>query len=278
MDSDSLHSSLDLVSGGGSTLSCEQRAALQTSLIILKRNYKFSRVLFWGKILGLRSDYFIAHGIAEDEMANRKTLYSFNCVDWHLLPPVTEAQLTEVLLLKERFKGDPSHEYEHTETSGLDEGDEAVVEEITVSVVKMTEETRLAATVLSIDREVSVVPRGAFIKTPSGRVQVNRCFEGLSESEAGKLSSYLHFSVPQQQKKKTILEIADLDPSIDFLDNLSEDMPKGSWSLQFERGSIVVLRSLLWLGLTFFHVPMTPQHGYVYMGDGLRNHYLPFML
>ncbi|KPP75514.1 radial spoke head protein 9-like [Scleropages formosus] len=275
MDSDSLRYSLDLVSGCGLTLSCEQRAALQTSLLILKRNYKFSRVLFWGKILGLRSDYFIAHGITEDEMRNRKTLYSFNCVDWHLLPPVTEAQLAEVSLLKEHFKGDPSYEYEHTETRGLDEGDEAVVEEITV---KMTEETRLAATVFNIDREVSVVPRGAFIKTPSGRVQVNRCFEGLSESEARKLSSYLHFSEPQHLKKKTILETADLNPSIDFLDNLSEDTPKGSWSLQFERGSISVLRSLLWLGLTFFHVPMTPQHGYIYMGDGMKNHYLPFML
>lgn len=53
----------------------------------------------------------------------------------------------------------------------------------------------------------------------------------------------------------------------------------GSWSLQFERGSTVcVIRSLLWLGLISFHVPMTPQHGYIYMGDGLKNLDLPFML
>lgn len=53
----------------------------------------------------------------------------------------------------------------------------------------------------------------------------------------------------------------------------------GSWSLQFERGGTVcVLRSLLWLGLTFFNVPQTPQHGYIYMGDGLMNLDLPFML
>ncbi|KAL0196374.1 hypothetical protein M9458_009946, partial [Cirrhinus mrigala] len=49
--------------------------------------------------------------------------------------------------------------------------------------------------------------------------------------------------------------------------------------LQLERGGTVcVLRSLLWLGLTFFHVPQTPQHGYIYMGDGLMNLDLPFML
>ncbi len=53
----------------------------------------------------------------------------------------------------------------------------------------------------------------------------------------------------------------------------------GSWCLQLERGGTVcVLRSLLWLGLTFFHVPQTPQYGYIYMGDGLMNLDLPFML
>lgn len=53
----------------------------------------------------------------------------------------------------------------------------------------------------------------------------------------------------------------------------------GSWSMQFERGSSVcVLRSLLWLGLSFYHIPATPQHGYVYMGTGLKNLDLPFML
>lgn len=75
MDSDSLHYFVDLAAGNGLTLSSEQRASLQTSLVILKKNYKFSRVLFWGKILGIKCDYFIAQGIEEDEMKNKKTLY-----------------------------------------------------------------------------------------------------------------------------------------------------------------------------------------------------------
>lgn len=75
MDSDSLHYSLDLAAGNGLTLSSEQRAALQTSLVILKRNYKFSQVLFWGKILGIKGDYFIAQGVEEDKMRNKKSLY-----------------------------------------------------------------------------------------------------------------------------------------------------------------------------------------------------------
>lgn len=75
MDSNSLYYSFELVAGSGLTLNVEQRAALQTSLVIVKKNYKFHRVLFWGKILGLREDYFIAQGRGEDEMKDRKNLY-----------------------------------------------------------------------------------------------------------------------------------------------------------------------------------------------------------
>lgn len=75
MDSNSLYYSLELVAGTGCTLNTEQRTALQTSLVILTKNYKFQRVLFWGKILGLKEDYYIAQGRGEDEMKDKKNLY-----------------------------------------------------------------------------------------------------------------------------------------------------------------------------------------------------------
>ncbi|KAM9468043.1 radial spoke head protein 9 homolog [Clarias gariepinus] len=277
MDSSSLLYYLDVVCGNGLTLNTEHRAALHTSLLILKRNYKFNRVLFWGKILGIKNDYFIAQGVGEDEMRDRKCLYSFNCMDWHLLPPATDALAADVAVAaKGRFIGDPSHQYEHTETRRRGDGDDAAEGEVTV---KVSEENRLAVTVFHIDNEVSVVPRGAYIKSPHGTVQTNRSFEGLNPTEAAKLNNYLHFSEPKYLKKKSILEMADLNPTIDFLDPLSEDIPKGSWSLQFEHGGrVCVIRSLLWLGLTFFHVPVTSQHGYIYMGDGIKNLDLPFMM
>ncbi|XP_048842378.1 LOW QUALITY PROTEIN: radial spoke head protein 9 homolog [Brienomyrus brachyistius] len=280
MDSACLQYALDLTAGGGLTLNCEQRAALQTSLLVIKVNYKFSRVLFWGKILGLKNDYFIAQGVAADEMKAKKILYSLDCTEWHLLPPVTAPLLADASTLIGRFTGDPSFEYEQMETRQQGEGGQAAQMEIAAgSTVKVNEEQRVAAVVLTIDREASVVPRGAFTRTPDGRVQTNRSFEGLSWSEAVKLSNYCHFTEPQAGKKNRILDMTRLDPSLDFLHSLTEDIPKGSWSLQLEKGSrVVVLRSLLWLGLSFFHVPMTPQHGYIYMGDGLKNMDLPFML
>lgn len=53
-------------------------------------------------------------------------------------------------------------------------------------------------------------------------------FLGLSLSEAKKLSSYFHFREPVELKNKTLLEKADLDPSLDFMDSLEHDIPKGN--------------------------------------------------
>ena len=145
--------------------------------------------------------------------------------------------------------------------------------------VQIKEETRLVSVIDQIDKAVAVIPRGALFKTPFGPINVNRTFEGLSLSEAKKLSSYFHFREPVELKNKTLLEKAELDPSLDFMDCLEHDIPKGSWSVQMERGNaLVVLRSLLWPGLTFYHAPRTKNYGYIYVGTGEKNLDLPFML
>jgi len=77
MESEGLNMNIDYVGSSGFILSTEQKAALQSSLVILKNNYKFSRVLFWGKILGVKKDYFIAQGVGKDELKERKTLYRY---------------------------------------------------------------------------------------------------------------------------------------------------------------------------------------------------------
>lgn len=42
----------------------------------------------------------------------------------------------------------------------------------------MKEEIRLAAVVSTIDAEVAVVPRGAYVKAPLGDVVLNRSYRG----------------------------------------------------------------------------------------------------
>ena len=78
MDSEGLHLNIEYLSGSGVVLSPEQKAALQTSLVIMKTNYKFEKVKLWGKILGLKEDYFIAQGSGKDEMKDTKYLYRYN--------------------------------------------------------------------------------------------------------------------------------------------------------------------------------------------------------
>ncbi|XP_075719631.1 radial spoke head protein 9 homolog [Rhinoderma darwinii] len=275
MDTESLHLSMELVSGCG--LNPEQSAALRTSLRLLQRDMRLSRVFFWGKILGVRGDYYIAQGTeGGEQLRNRRTFYSLNCLDWCLLSPPTDDVITGTRFIEGRFIGDPSHEYERTVRRKAGEGPGGYEEDVTSHV---KEESRLIATIALIDREAALAPRGAFTQNPLGQVNVNHSFRGLTVSEATKLSSFFHLTPTLAPKKKSLLEKADQDPAIDFLDSLEHDLPKGCWSLQCERGSsVVVLRSLLWLGMTFYHVPLTPQHGYVYIGDGERNIDLPFMI
>ncbi len=146
--------------------------------------------------------------------------------------------------------------------------------------IMIKEEDRLASVIAHIDEEVAIVPRGSYVKTPHGTVLKNRSFEGLSVTESGKLHNYFHFREPIRLAEKSLLEKADLDKSIDFLDPISEDIPRGgSWSLKFERGSgLVCIQSTLWPGLAFFHVPHSQKFGYVYFGTGEKNKDLPFLL
>ncbi|XP_077998908.1 radial spoke head protein 9 homolog [Glandiceps talaboti] len=277
MDSEGFHLNISYVGSSGVVLSPEKKAALETSLIILQNHHKFNRIFFWGKIVGIKDDYFIAQGVGDDEMRDRKTLYSLDCVTWGLLPEATQAMREQCSLVKGRFTGDPSYEYEHTEIKRIGEGEDAQEEENTITI---KEEDRLASTITQIDEDVAIVPRGAYIKTPHDTIIRNRSFAGLQITEAVKFSSYFHFREALLLKEKSLLDKADLDKAIDFLDAIDEDIPKSrAWSLQCERGSgLVILRSLLWQGLTFYHVPGTTKHGYVYVGTGELNKDLPFML
>ena len=50
-------------------------------------------------------------------------LDSQDCVHWGLLPVVTESMRHNSSFVKGRFTGDPSYEYEHTETKRVESQD-----------------------------------------------------------------------------------------------------------------------------------------------------------
>ena len=75
MDAEGLHINIEYFSNSGIVLSPEQKAALQISLPILQSDHKLKRVKLWGKIQGIKADYFVAHGVGVDEMQDRKAVY-----------------------------------------------------------------------------------------------------------------------------------------------------------------------------------------------------------
>jgi len=79
LDFENLKAYLDYFDGS-KVLSAEQRAMLQTSLVVTKHEMHFKRLLFWGRINGVEADYFIVQGvgenIVENSWFNRTTLFS----------------------------------------------------------------------------------------------------------------------------------------------------------------------------------------------------------
>lgn len=76
MEAEGLPGGLELAAGGGGAgLSPEKRAALGASLPLLKRDYRFEAVWFWGCVHGVRGTYYIAQGLGADRAAPRSRLY-----------------------------------------------------------------------------------------------------------------------------------------------------------------------------------------------------------
>lgn len=137
---------------------------------------------------------------------------------------------------------------------------------------KLKEEDRLASVVHQIIKEAGVVPRGALFKNPEGVVIENLSFEGLSTLDAREIKSFQHFHIPTRKVNTNLLTRDDYNYAIDFLDPLDIDIPEGCWQIQITQDEDkVILKSMYWPGLMFFHQLRTPHHGFIYFGYGKRS-------
>lgn len=75
MDCSDFSEFISYVSPSGIILNQEEKAALQSSLVILRNEQKALRVKFWGKIIGVRDNYYIAQAIGKDELTDKKSFY-----------------------------------------------------------------------------------------------------------------------------------------------------------------------------------------------------------
>ena len=115
--------------------------------------------------------------------------------------------------------------------------------------------------------------------TPEHQVRRNEAFRGLQLEASMRLENYLHFRNVQNVEKRAELDLPTAPFNERFLESAAEDQPRGSWTLQLdERRDSVMVRSLQWPGYQFFHKLNTNRFGAVYVGDGLKNLEIHFIV
>ena len=143
----------------------------------------------------------------------------------------------------------------------------------------LTELDRLSFVIHQIDNQCSVVPTGSFKRTPIGEIHLNEAFCGLSLAAATDLNNYMHFRKPHQADKIDQYERkADICVE-NFLDNAAKVKHHGGWTVTRDTTcSTGILRSRLWPGFLTFHRSNTHVFGSFYMGNGIKNVDLAFMI
>lgn len=283
MDLFDLEQGMKAVACGGNLLNCQEITGLQAGLTMLRCKEKFTGIYLWGKILGLKADYYVAYGMKDPDFEFPQKVFFFAGEDFEFkaLPLLTEEVAEQILALdlEKPFTGQPDFVIEPP-VEGEDAPDEGDGDEAAEGKLnKLTEKSRLMQLVQEIDFDTAVVPRGAHRLNEAHVVVPSADFRGLGLTEATSLSKYVHFRPPASIAALRALARTDAEFYASFLDPLDGDLPRGCWAVrQDQSASLVTLRSLSWPGYVAFHVPQTSKYGGLYFGYGQKSRDLPFML
>lgn len=273
-------------------------------LINTTADAEFEELLFWGKLTGLNFDYYIAVGLVYTgryEFATKRFYYATsNEFVFRPFPALNDQHKELYDGIKNMLTGNPKLIHKKVEPEKTAEAAEQedtskkLVKELDplasseeedpnalIVPVDLKEIDRVNYIVRAIENDCHIVPQGAFKLTTAHEVARNEAFKGLALGDAFKLSSYSHFRNVQHKDKKEGLEKDDAIFQKNFLDDVSADKPpQGSWCIQKDAatGTTAILRNLLWPGSYAFHKAGSRAFGSVYIGDGIKNTDLPFML
>eukprot|EP00638_Chattonella_subsalsa_P005870 CAMPEP_0117760688 /NCGR_PEP_ID=MMETSP0947-20121206/16789_1 /TAXON_ID=44440 /ORGANISM="Chattonella subsalsa, Strain CCMP2191" /LENGTH=222 /DNA_ID=CAMNT_0005581447 /DNA_START=624 /DNA_END=1289 /DNA_ORIENTATION=- len=209
----------------GYTLSVDEKSGLSVSMLQRQREEVFlTRLQFWGKVIGIEDDYLICFALLPAEDLPLKKFYYCTCKDYTLrqMPELTDEYKKMAAEITTRFKGDPSLPLDGGEEEE-EEGEEAQLKE------RFREIHRLTYTIQLIDRDVSVVPKGAYLMEASHQISKNSGFEGLSHEAAGELRNYFHFRAPESAYARAAIKRQGLVSPNEFLDPITTDEPDGLW-------------------------------------------------
>ena len=132
----------------------------------------------------------------------------------------------------------------------------------------MREEMRLACLVASVDKDCACVPRGALVLDANDAVVKNLSYSGVAEVGALSAASYKHFRPVVSPKNLVKLGLGAVE-SLDFLESLTDDVPRGCWAIkEAANGTGVTLSNQVWPGFVAFAMYGSSEYGYAYFGNG----------
>lgn len=275
---------------------------LEIALHELNNSITCGELLFWGKIAAEKGDYFIAMAVDYEgkyEFPDKRFFFAHSSNFKFEQMPDPLDQHNEFVNLNTEFSGDsnkileklepdegegeepPPEEPADGEGEGEDNLEDTSSEDEAVKVPpkNYTELHRLVFTVRAIENDCQILPQGSVKLTPHHEVRRNEAFKGLCCDNAYELKSYIHFRSAQSEEKRNLNEQDDAIFRTDFLESIDNDCINGSWSIQPDTtGSQTVIKSLLWPGYIGYHKLYSKQYGGIYLGDGIKNADLPFML
>mmetsp|Transcript_11792 Transcript_11792/g.28600 ORF Transcript_11792/g.28600 Transcript_11792/m.28600 type:complete len:276 (+) Transcript_11792:232-1059(+) len=263
------------LSSQGYTLNVAEVAMLNASLAKLQADEKFGRIFFWGKIFGKTQDYYVAYGVRDNDIEfPSKQFYcatgeTFTFGDLAMLTE-DEKALIASYPAETPFAGEPDALLFPKKPDDPEDMEECPI----------TELHRLSYTITNIDADTCVVPATAFVLNDAHQVVPSAEYAGLSWSELKELNSFAHFRPAKDIGKQRAMAKDDVEwKNCNFLDRLTSSLPTGCWAMRSDATvSSVQLRSLMWPGYVFYAVAGKPYFGSVYIGHGLQNRDLPFLL
>lgn len=276
MDFDKSGSEEKYITANGCCLNIDEKIRLSFGCEELRADLKFDGPIWLcAKVCGVVKDYFMVAAIVSGKMCHfwcSSATFMFS-----RLPeaPKNPEVIKKLASINNFFTG----EYDSVLFPGV--GNAKVVDAelgVKIEPKPITELDRLCY-VLSQIMSNFAAPKGSHKVVPSGALQRNEGFSGLSAADSLKLENWLFVREPQDKEVKGLYERDEAAFNANCLDSVCKDLPKDSWSIhQDATRTVATLKSHLWPGLYAYHRCNTQIFGFFYHGDGMKNADLPFMV
>lgn len=213
----------------GVSLSHIESIRVECSLRLLQNSMKAEAMFFFGKILAIKKDYYLAFSTDRNLYIPSYFYCSQDCVNWFSITRVDDQLLNEAIHIPQPFSGSLISEFQ------------------TPSGRLVTEEQRIASVFECLFRNCFLFPRGYLVQTALDFVLQNPMWTGIPIKECSNLSNFRHWVLPEVEK--TPLERALSNPALDFTDALVD--LKGWRVVETGDPDEVQFRSVVWPGFIF---------------------------